>query len=87
MPNLDEILHTPQAEKIMGNRDKLGHLMASPETQKIMEMLNQSSGGNLEQVAGNAAKGDTTQLMNAIQQLMQNPEASQLIQQMKNKMK
>ena len=87
MSNLDEILHTPQAEKIMGNSEKLGHLMAAPETQKIMEMLNRTSGGNLEQAAGNAAKGDTAQLMAAIKQLMQNPEASQLIQQMKNKMK
>ena len=87
MPNLDEILRTPQAEKIMGNREKLGSLMTSPETQKIMELLNRNSGGNLEQIAGNAEKGDTAQLMNAIRQLMQNPEASQLIQQMKNKMK
>lgn len=87
MPNLDEILHTPQAEKIMGDSEKLKHLMAAPETQKIMEMLNRTSGGNLEQAAGDAAKGDTTQLMSAIKHLMENPEATQLIQQMKNKIK
>lgn len=80
MPNLDELLQRPQAEK-------LGHLMNEPETQKIFAMLSKSTDGNLEEAAGNAAKGDTAQLMSAIKQLMQNPEAAQLIQQMKSKIK
>jgi hypothetical protein len=50
-------------------------------------MLNQNIGGNLEQAAGNAANGDTTQLISAIKQLMQNPEATRLVEQMKKKLK
>ena len=80
MPNLDELLQRPQTEK-------LGHLMNEPETQKIFAMLSKSTDGSLEEAAGNAAKGDTAQLMSSIKQLMQNPEAAQLIQQMKNKIK
>ena len=80
MPNLDDLLHASQTEK-------LGQLMNEPETQKIFAMLSQSTGGNLEQAAGKAANGDTTQLMNAIRQLMQNPEAARLMEGMKRKLK
>lgn len=80
MPNLDDLLHSSQTEK-------LGQLMNEPETQKIFAMLSQSTGGNLEQAAGKAASGDTAQLMNAIKQLMQNPEAAKLMEGMKRKLK
>lgn len=86
MPNLEDILRSPQAEKFMDN-NKLEHLMDAPETQKIFTMLNQNTKGNLEQAAENAAKGDTTQLLSAIKQLMQNPDAALLIEQMKRKLK
>ena len=86
MPNLDEILRSQQAEKLMDN-EKLGQLMDAPETQKLFTMLNQNTGGNLEQAAGNAANGDTTQLISAIKQLMQNQEATRLVEQMKKKLK
>ena len=86
MPNLDEILRSRQAEKLMDN-EKLGQLMDAPETKKLFTMLNQNTGGNLEQAAGNAANGDTTQLISAIKQLMQNPDATRLVEQMKKKLK
>ena len=80
MPNLDDLLHSSQTEK-------LGQLMNEPETQKIFAMLSQSTGGNLEQAAGKAAQGDTAQLMSAIRQLMQNPDAAKLMEGMKRKLK
>ena len=80
MPNLDDLLHNSQPEK-------LGQLMNEPETQKIFTMLSQSTGGNLEQAAGKAANGDTAQLIGAIRQLMQNPEAAKLMESMKRKLK
>ena len=86
MPNLDEILRGQQAENLMNN-EKLGQLMDAPETQKLFTMLNQNTGGNLERAAGNAANGDTAQLISAIKQLMQNPEATRLVEQMKKKLK
>lgn len=80
MPNLDDLLHSSQTEK-------LGQLMNEPETQKLFSMLSQTTGGNLEQAAGKAANGDTAQLMSAIRQLMQNPEAAKLMEGMKRKLK
>lgn len=87
MANLDDFLRNPQAEKLMGSREQLGDLMGAPETQKLFAMLNQNIGGSLEQAAGNAAKGDPSQLMTAIKQLMHDPEGAQLIEQMKSKLK
>lgn len=87
MANLDDFLRNPQAEKLMGNSEQLGQLMGAPETQKIFAMLNQNTGGSLEQAAGNAAKGDASQLMAAIKQLMHDPEGALLIERMKSKLK
>lgn len=87
MSHLDSILNSHEASKIAGNSEKLEKLMNAPETKQIFSMLNQNTGGNLEAAAGNAAKGDSTQLMSAINQLMQNPEAAKLISQMKSKLK
>lgn len=86
MPSLDEILHSSHAEKLIGSNEKLGQLMDAPETQKVFALLNQSTGGKLEQAADSAANGDTAPLMAAIKQLMQNPEATRLVEQMKRKL-
>lgn len=87
MPDRNSFLQNEQAAKLISNSDKLEHLRDAPETQKIFSMLNRNIGGNLEQAAGNAAKGDSAQLISAIRQLMQDPEGSRLIQQMKEKLK
>ena len=87
MPGLEDLFHNAQAQQLTGNSEKLGQLMQDPETQKIFAMLSKNTGGSLEQAAGNAAKGDTTQLMGAIKQLMQDPEGARLLQQMKEKLK
>ena len=87
MSQLGSILNSPEASKIAGSSDKLEKLMSAPETKQIFSMLNQTTGGNLEAAAGNAAKGDSAQLISAIKQQMQNPEAAKLISQMKSKLK
>lgn len=80
MSNLDDLLRSTRPEQ-------LGQLMDAPETKQIFAMLSKNTGGTLEQAADNAAKGDTAQLMDAIKQLMANPEGARLIQQMKTKLK
>lgn len=86
MPNLNEFLHTQQAERLI-NSEQLERLKDAPETRKVFELLKQKTGGSLEQAAEEASKGDSTQLVRAIRQLMQNPEAAMLISQMKDKLK
>lgn len=80
MSNLDDLLRGRDTEQ-------LGRLMNEPETKKIFEILSKSTDGSLEQAAEKAAKGDTTQLMDAIRQLMSNPEGTNLIQKIKGKLK
>ncbi len=86
MPNLNDMLNEKAAAKLMGDSAKLEQLRDAPETQKLFSMLSRSTGGNLEQAADHAAKGDTAQLVSAIRQLMQDPEGAKLIQKMKQKL-
>ena len=80
MTTFNDMLHgVPQ--------QRLEQLMEEPETQKIFSLLSNNTNGNLEEAAGKAANGDTAQLVSAINQLLQNPEAARLIQQMKSKLK
>lgn len=82
MQTLEEMLKQQASDA-----GKLEQLRDAPETQKVFSMLNKSIGGNLEQAASDAAKGDTAQLMAAIRGLMRDPEGAKLIQQMKQKLK
>ena len=67
--------------------DRLEKLLDEPETQRVFSLLNQKFGGNLKEAAENAASGNTEPLVSAIKQLMQNPEGSRLIEQLKEKIK
>ncbi len=87
MSGFNPFLNDPQAAKLIGDSSRLEQLKDAPETQKLFSMLSRSTGGNLEQAAGKAAKGDTGQLMGAIQKLLSDPEGAQLIQKMKDRLK
>ena len=63
MPGFDSLRNDPQASRLLGDSAKLEQLKDAPETQKLFDMLRQGTGGELEQAAGKAAKGDTGQLM------------------------
>ena len=84
MSGFNPFLNDPQAAKLIGDSSRLEQLKDAPETQKLFSMLSRSTGGNLEQAAGKAAKG---QLMGAIQKLLSDPEGAQLIQKMKDRLK
>lgn len=87
MQNLDELLKSEQAAKLMKDTRRLEQLKDSPESQRLFQLLDQSAGGKLEQAAGQAAQGDTASLMSAIRQLMENPEGQTLIRQMRQRLK
>lgn len=82
MPNFDELLKGKEANRLMKDPSKLEKLRDAPETQKIFDLLSQST-GDLESAAQRAAKGDAAQLTDAIRRLMQDPEGAKLIQKMK----
>jgi hypothetical protein len=87
MPEFQDMLKSEQAAQLMKDSKKLERLRDAPETQRLFQLLSQNAGGNLEQAAGQAASGDTTKLMDAIQRLMQDPEGQKLLQQMKRSIK
>ena len=83
MPNLDELMKGKEAARLLGDAKKLERLRDAPETQKVFDLLSQST-GDLEAAADRAAKGDAAQLTDAIRKLMQDPEGAKLIQKMKD---
>lgn len=86
MPNFDELLKGKEAAGLIKDPGRLEKLRDAPETQRIFDLLSQST-GDLESAAQRAAKGDTAQLTDAIRQLMSNPEGAKLIQKMKDSLK
>ncbi|NCB64150.1 MAG: hypothetical protein EOM52_11215 [Clostridia bacterium] len=74
-----DILKTPQAEKLLKNKSNLENLMKSPDTRQLMNMLNQSAGGGLKAAAEAAMKGDTSQIMGLMNQLMNDPEGAKVV--------
>ena len=78
--NLDDLMKNPKAAGLLKNKDALKSLLSSPDTQRLMQMLNQNAGDGLKSAASAAAKGDTSQLMGIVQQVMQSKEGAQVIQ-------
>jgi len=87
MSNQTHPFDNQSTSELLKDAAKLEQLRNAPETQKVFSMLSQTVGGNLEQAADAAAKGDSAQLISAIRAVMQNPEGARLIRQIKDKLK
>lgn len=57
-------------------------LAQSPAGQQLIGLLQQTGGNDLQSAMEKAAAGDYSQAKQAIQALMQNPEAQKLLKQM-----
>lgn len=80
MAKQDDILHSPQAEQLLKDKDKVLEMMRSPDTQRLMELLRRSGGADLQAAAQAAMKGDTARLMGLVQQVMATPEGAKAVQ-------
>lgn len=80
MPDFNELLHSKQAAKLMGDKGALDSLQKAPQTQKLLSMLAQNAGGDLEGAADAAAKGDAARLMGAMTKLLSDPEGKRLVE-------
>lgn len=76
---MDQKMTDPTAE-LEKNRALLEQVVHSSDAQRLMELLNQNSGGNLKTAAASAALGDTKALLNMVRQVMQSPEGAQLVE-------
>jgi hypothetical protein len=83
--DLNAILHSPQAQGLMKNRQALESLMKSGEAQRLMELLNRSAGGGLQNAAQSAMQGDAAQLTHLVEGLMGDPESARLVEELNKK--
>ena len=84
-PNLNEVLNSPKTADLLKNRQAMEALLNSNEARRLMELLNQNSGGGLKDAAQSAMKGDTAQLMGLVQGLMNNPQSAKLVEELNKK--
>lgn len=80
MPDFKDILNSDQAAKLMGDKSTLDSLKKAPQTQKLLSMLAQNTGGDLESAANAAANGDAARLMGAMTKLLKDPEGKRLVE-------
>lgn len=69
------------AERLRKNPAVLKSLMQSRDGQTLMQMLTQGDqGAGLQQAVQSAAKGDTTAMVQMINQIMQSPEGAEVVE-------
>ncbi|MDD5937580.1 MAG: hypothetical protein PUC36_00995 [Clostridiales bacterium] len=84
-PDLDALKKDPQAARLLNDPAALKSLLSSPETQKLMALLNQSAGGSLQGAAQAAAKGRPEALIGILNQVMQSREGASAVENLKKK--
>ena len=78
--NLDELMKDPKAAGLLKNKALLSSILKSPDTKRLMDLLNQNAGGNLKAAAESAAKGDTAALTGILNQVMHSKEGAQVVE-------
>ena len=81
-PNMNDLMKSPQAAQLLKNRTAVENLAKAPETQHLMNLLNQIAGGGLKSAAEAAMKGDTSQLMGLMDRLMKDPNGAKVVEQL-----
>jgi len=84
-PTLDALKKDPQAAKLLSDPAALKNLLTSPETQKLMALLNQTAGKDLQGAAQAAAKGKPEALMGILSQVMQSKEGAGAVEKLQKK--
>ncbi len=67
------------AADFMNNQQAMREMLQSPDTKKLMEMLEQNAGGNLKDAAQAAMRGDTASLQKLVQAVMSSQEGSEVV--------
>lgn len=78
-PKPVDVMATPEAASLLKNKDTMAGLISSPDTKKLIDMLNQSAGGGLKGAADAAMKGDASALMGLMQQVMGSKEGAAVV--------
>ena len=84
-PTLEALKKDPQAAQLLSDPAGLKALLGSPETKKLIELLNQQGGDGLQSAAKAAATGKPEALMGLLNQVMNTQEGSQAVEGRKKK--
>ena len=68
-----------QIKKIQQNKARVQQLMTSPDGQRLLAMLTKDGGGQLNQAAAAAAKGNTADIVHMLAKVMQSEEGAKLV--------
>ena len=81
MPNKSQpegLLGTPQAAKLLKDKEALEQLLRSPDTKALMEMLERQ--GGLREAADAAMHGDTSRLQTLVGRVMRDPAGAGVVE-------
>lgn len=82
-PTLEALKKDPQAAQLLNDPAALKALLSSPETQKLMSLLNQKAGSGLKSAAQAAAQGKPQDLMGLLEQVTSSPEGAKAVESLK----
>lgn len=68
-----------QIRKIQQNKALVQQLMQSPDGQKLLSMLTQDGGAQLQNAADAASKGNTADMVRMLAQIMKSEEGAKLV--------
>lgn len=75
----------PQAAKLLGDPAALQALLSSPETKRLMDLLNRQAGAGLRDAAKAAASGRPEALMGLLDQVAHSKEGAQAVEGIRKK--
>jgi ubiquinone biosynthesis protein Coq4 len=77
--DLEEMLNSPEAANLLKNKEAILSLSNSPDAQKFMQLLKQTSGGTLQSAADAAMKGDPSALSKLVNEVTKTPEGAKAV--------
>lgn len=83
-PDLSALASTPEAARLLRDRQALQQLLNAPESRRLLDLLRQEGGQNLQQAAQAALKGDGSQLSRLMDRVTSTPEGARAAQQLRS---
>lgn len=77
--NLEQMLNSPEAANLLKNKEAILALSNSPDAQKLIQLLKQTSGETLQAAADAAMQGDPSKLSKLVNEVTKNPEGSKAL--------
>lgn len=83
---LEKLMGMAGDESFQKNKDAMMSLVQSRDAKKLMQMMKQLSGGELQSVAEAAMNGNTDPLNDLMNKLSQSPEGAKVVENLQQKL-